>query len=217
MDVFMLRLLRSGRPHNTPIFWGAVIASTAGQAICNSLQFNGLMTFFASRVDPAIGGSYMTLLNTMANLGGTWPASFVMKLLGWMTPDASSSSSESTAASGLLSWFGGDPYECVQTVFSVLGILWVLFLGPVVRGLAALPDNAWRTRLLDDDNNGRAIRGGSAAGAASTKSTKSSKATKPRKRSNAKNRNNPSVVGDDMESGVDVGRWNQAKNDGKIE
>merc|ERR1712161_67012 len=84
LDVFMLRLLKSGQPHDTSMFWGAVIASTAGQAICNSLQFNAQMTFFASRVDPAIGGSYMTLLNTMANLGGTWPASFVMKLLGWL-------------------------------------------------------------------------------------------------------------------------------------
>lgn len=71
LDVFMLRLLKSGQPHDTSMFWGAVIASTAGQAICNSLQFNAQMTFFASRVDPAIGGSYMTLLNTMANLGGS--------------------------------------------------------------------------------------------------------------------------------------------------
>ncbi|MGK3749276.1 MAG: PAT family acetyl-CoA transporter-like MFS transporter 1 [Bacillariaceae sp.] len=71
LDIFMLRLLKSGQPHDTPMFWGAVMASTAGQAICNSLQFNAQMTFFASRVDPAIGGSYMTLLNTMANLGGS--------------------------------------------------------------------------------------------------------------------------------------------------
>ena len=66
LDVLTLRLLKSGQPHDTFLFWGAVIASTAGQAICNSLQFNAQMTFFASRVDPAIGGSYMTLLNTMA-------------------------------------------------------------------------------------------------------------------------------------------------------
>jgi PAT family acetyl-CoA transporter-like MFS transporter 1 len=71
LAIFMLRLLKSGQPHDTPMFWGAVMASTAGQAICNSLQFNAQMTFFASRVDPAIGGSYMTLLNTMANLGGS--------------------------------------------------------------------------------------------------------------------------------------------------
>eukprot|EP00536_Pseudo-nitzschia_multiseries_P006560 jgi/Psemu1/239478/estExt_Genewise1.C_1420008 len=152
LDILMLRILRSGQPHNTPFFWGAVIASTAGQAICNSLQFNAQMTFFASRVDPAIGGSYMTLLNTMANLGGTWPASFVMKLLGWLTPHGASSSAESTT-SGVSSWFGGDPYELVQTIFSVLGVVWILLLGPVVRRLATLPDDSWRTHLLDGDED----------------------------------------------------------------
>ena len=50
LDLFMLRLLKSGQPHDTSLFWGSVIASTAGQAICNSLQFNAQMTFFASRV-----------------------------------------------------------------------------------------------------------------------------------------------------------------------
>jgi hypothetical protein len=36
-----------------------IIASTAAQAIYNSLQFNAQMSiFFASCVDPAFGGSY---------------------------------------------------------------------------------------------------------------------------------------------------------------
>jgi MFS transporter, PAT family, solute carrier family 33 (acetyl-CoA transportor), member 1 len=150
LDIFMLRLLRSGQPHNTWIFWLAVVASTAGQAVCNSLQFNAQMTFFASRVDPAIGGSYMTLLNTMANLGGTWPASSVMWLLGWLTPrTASPGGSGATAPSS----FGGnfDPYTGVQTVFSLLGIAWILALGPKLRQLSVLPDDSWRTHLLDGE------------------------------------------------------------------
>ena len=198
LDVFMLRLLRTGKSHNTSIFWAAVIASTAGQAITSSLQFNAQMTFFASRVDPAIGGSYMTLLNTAANLGGTWPASFVMKLLGWLTPDGSSDSTETSS-----SWFGGDPYELVQTIFTVLGLLWVLFLGPVVRRLAALPDDAWRTHLLDDESNDTGT---------SRTTNRDQKST--RKRQNAK-KIRPAIS--DMESGVDVSRWKQAKSDGKIE
>ena len=32
-----------------------------------------MMAFFASISDPAIGGTYMTLLNTISNLGGNWP------------------------------------------------------------------------------------------------------------------------------------------------
>merc|ERR1740121_2797555 len=66
-------------------FWFFIVMSTSLQSIMNSLQFNAQMTFFAQRVDPAIGGSYMTLLNTFANLGGTWPSSVIMYLLGQFT------------------------------------------------------------------------------------------------------------------------------------
>ena len=200
LDIFMLRLLKSGGSHNTWVFWAAVIASTAGQAITSSMQFNAQMTFFASRVDPAIGGSYMTLLNTMANLGGTWPASFIMKLLGWLTPDGSSSPSDST------SWFGGDPYELVQSIFVVLGLLWIVFLGPVVRRLAALPDDAWRTQISDGNDDNTLATG------KKTSDQDTNSGGGARKRLNAKNRTLSA-----LESGVDVSRWKQAKNDGKIE
>eukprot|EP00531_Pseudo-nitzschia_arenysensis_P020079 CAMPEP_0116150132 /NCGR_PEP_ID=MMETSP0329-20121206/19364_1 /TAXON_ID=697910 /ORGANISM="Pseudo-nitzschia arenysensis, Strain B593" /LENGTH=138 /DNA_ID=CAMNT_0003646585 /DNA_START=516 /DNA_END=930 /DNA_ORIENTATION=+ len=138
----------------------------------------------------------------MANLGGTWPASFVMKLLGWMTPDVSSSSS--SVSSETKSWFGGDPYELVQTVFTVLGLLWVLFLGPKVRKLAALPDDAWRTDLLEDEND-------ETNGTNSGTKNQDRRTGGARKRANAKKK--PSLI-NDMETGMDVRRWRQAKNDG---
>mmetsp|Transcript_15271 Transcript_15271/g.35189 ORF Transcript_15271/g.35189 Transcript_15271/m.35189 type:complete len:684 (-) Transcript_15271:726-2777(-) len=212
LDILMLRILRSGQPHNTPFFWGAVIASTAGQAICNSLQFNAQMTFFASRVDPAIGGSYMTLLNTMANLGGTWPASFVMKLLSWLTPSGGSSSADSADGASSSSWFGGDPYELVQTIFSVLGIVWILALGPVVRRLATLPDDSWRTHLLDDDEDDNKLD--------SRKQNKPEDSTKPSSSSYARKRSvlkksrvsTGSMTVNDMESGgLDVKQWKEGK------
>jgi PAT family acetyl-CoA transporter-like MFS transporter 1 len=67
LDVLLLLTLQRGKPSSTSgliLFWSILILSTACQAIVNSLQFNAQMTFFAHRVDPAIGGSYMTLLNT---------------------------------------------------------------------------------------------------------------------------------------------------------
>ena len=36
------------------------------------------MAFFAKVSDPAIGGTYMTLLNTLSNLGGNWPATLML-------------------------------------------------------------------------------------------------------------------------------------------
>lgn len=42
--------------------------------ICASSMFVASMAFFAKVSDPAVGGTYMTLLNTLCNLGGNWPA-----------------------------------------------------------------------------------------------------------------------------------------------
>lgn len=130
-------------------FWMAVIASTGVQAIVSSLQFNAQMTFFAHRVDPAIGGSYMTLLNTAANLGGTWPASLVMYLVGRFTvpPECSID-----ADSGIETCVGGrDAYVPLQIALSAVGLLWIFFLGRRVQHIADLPDDAWRTHLLDEE------------------------------------------------------------------
>lgn len=150
LDVLMLFALqreRSSSVSGTLLFWAPIVLSTAIQAVVNSLQFNAQMTFFASRVDPAIGGSYMTLLNTAANLGATWPASFVMWMTATLTRDPECIVD---AATGVQACTGGrDPYFVLQAVFSALGVVWIMFLGRRVRQVAELPDDAWRTHLLD--------------------------------------------------------------------
>ena len=154
VDVLMLLMLRRGKPSSTSglvLFWTILVLSTSLQATVNSLQFNGQMTFFAKRVDPAIGGSYMTLLNTAANLGGTWPASFVMWLVGRLTkaPTCSGDAYGAVVCTG-----GRDPFFGLQLVLSALGVAWIALLGGKVGQLAALPDEAWRTHLLDKEDEG---------------------------------------------------------------
>ena len=46
---------------------------------------------------------------------------------------------------------GRDPFFVLQLIFSVLGCLWILVLGKRVRILQALPDDAWRTHILDEE------------------------------------------------------------------
>lgn len=41
--------------------------------------------FFARVSDVAIGGTYLTLLNTFSNFGGTWPKIFVLQLVDMYT------------------------------------------------------------------------------------------------------------------------------------
>lgn len=44
---------------------------------CFSLS---MVAFFAQISDPKIGGTYMTLLNTLFNLGGKWPSTLVLSV-----------------------------------------------------------------------------------------------------------------------------------------
>jgi len=152
-DVAMLLAVRYLRDNHDissqMLFWAAVIGSTGLQAIVHSLQFNAQMTFFAHRVDPAIGGSYMTLLNTAANLGGTWPSSFVMLLVGQLTVPPDCVLDEATGKE--ICTGGRDAYFPLQALLSILGCLWIWTMGPRVRKLAALPDDSWRTHINDDD------------------------------------------------------------------
>jgi MFS transporter, PAT family, solute carrier family 33 (acetyl-CoA transportor), member 1 len=154
LDVCMLLAIRAFN-HNTDfnsrlIFWSLVISSTAMFSIVDSMQFNAQMTFFAHRVDPTIGGSYMTLLNTAANLGGTWPASIVMFLVGQLSVPPSCE----TGSNGEMVCTGGrEAYFPMQMIFSILGCLWVYFMGKKVMYLSALPDDAWRTHIDEEDKD----------------------------------------------------------------
>ena len=146
LNLLMLQSIKHGMNGSMGL-WSLIIVSTALQAMMNSLQFNAQMMFFASRVDPAIGGSYMTLLNTVNNLGGTWPASFVLSLMSLLGKDGDCS----VGPDGVETCVGGrDPYVLLQVILSSLGVLWLFLLGGRVRQIAELPDDAWRTHILDN-------------------------------------------------------------------
>lgn len=53
--------------------------------VCLYCMFVAVMAFFAKISDPAVGGTYMTLLNTICNLGGNWPTSIVLWLVDVLT------------------------------------------------------------------------------------------------------------------------------------
>mmetsp|Transcript_17563 Transcript_17563/g.36735 ORF Transcript_17563/g.36735 Transcript_17563/m.36735 type:complete len:367 (+) Transcript_17563:2-1102(+) len=170
IDVLMLLTVRSYKNNDGIVmgtlnsalsqilFWGLLILSTACQTIVQSLQFNAQMTFFASRVDPAIGGSYMTLLNTFANLGGTWPSSAVMYLVGQLTvpPKCDAILGEDGETVREVCIGGRDAYFPLQLGLSILGCLWVMVMKKRVQYIADLPDDAWRTHIgeVEEDENG---------------------------------------------------------------
>ena len=48
-------------------------------------MYVAVMAFFARVSDPAVGGTYMTLLNTLSNLGGNWPSTLALWMVDSLT------------------------------------------------------------------------------------------------------------------------------------
>merc|ERR1712050_817259 len=62
-------------------FYSVVMVVGAAGAVVSELIFVAQMAFFARVSDPALGGTYMTLLNTLGNLGGKWPPTVAFYLV----------------------------------------------------------------------------------------------------------------------------------------
>ena len=69
-----------------PIYYYAlVVLFFAIHQVTLYSMFVSVMAFFAKVSDPAVGGTYMTLLMTLQNLGGMWCNSFVLWFVDQVT------------------------------------------------------------------------------------------------------------------------------------
>ncbi|KAJ8291771.1 putative membrane protein [Rhodotorula toruloides] len=145
-----------------------VVACTVGSSFSSTVQFVGISAFHTQIADPLIGGTYMTLLNTVSNLGGTWPKFFVLKGIDAFSVavchvkdeglDVIVSSRECVSDHGKAACaeLGGtclterDGYYWVSTLCILAGVaILVSFVQPVARKLQALPPAAWRVKKAD--------------------------------------------------------------------
>lgn len=119
--------------------------------------FVALMAFHAAISDPAIGGTYMTLLNTITNLGSNWPSTLSLWLVDRLTVQTCSevctkkafdmnlnittSAPEVTCKTDCVTTLDGYYIECAICV--VLGFIWLQWGNNKLRRLQSLPPAAW--------------------------------------------------------------------------
>ncbi|KAM0541870.1 hypothetical protein ACHAPJ_013060 [Fusarium lateritium] len=145
-----------------------VIAEHLFSTFTNTIMFVAVSAFHARVSDPVIGGTYMTLLATVCNLGGTFPRYFVLQLVDSFTVATChpGKSDASTAKGSLITEAfscavqsekerceaGGGTCEMVHDGYYTVNILCVLFgaatffwyIKPKVLHLQGLPLRAWR-------------------------------------------------------------------------
>ncbi|KAJ2723305.1 hypothetical protein GGI07_002733 [Coemansia sp. Benny D115] len=136
-----------------------IITKVAG-SMASTVQFVGVSAFITQIADPIIGGTYMTLLNTLSNFGGTWPVFFIMRAVDYFTsatcvfPSDSPNASYSCAIQedrNRCSKEGGscnvqwDGYYVMSTVCILFSLtLYYSFIRPTVIKLERLPAHIWR-------------------------------------------------------------------------
>ncbi|RKU45394.1 hypothetical protein DL546_004521 [Coniochaeta pulveracea] len=140
-----------------------VIAEHIFSTFTNTVMFVAVSAFHARIADPVIGGTYMTLLATVCNLGGTFPRYFVLRMVDAFTSATcrpGEKSLETTPFSCAIQadkercLLGGgtcevtrDGYYFVNILCVIFGLVtFVMYIRPKVLQLQALPLRAWRLK-----------------------------------------------------------------------
>ncbi|OKL62813.1 hypothetical protein UA08_01870 [Talaromyces atroroseus] len=146
------------------------IAEHVLSTFMNTVMFVAISAFHARISDPAIGGTYMTLLATVSNLGGTFPKFFILKMVDMFTsatcippttpPDASQLTGDLVTSAfscaleadkGRCQAGGGqcvvehDGYYITNLLCVLIGaVTFYVYIRPTALKLQALPLRAWR-------------------------------------------------------------------------
>ena len=136
-------------------------------------MFVAISAFHARIADPTIGGTYMTLLATVSNLGGTFPRYFVLKFVDMFTsatciPPTTAELAKLTLAAGItpvttafscaleadkhkcingggVCHMSRDGYYITNALFVIVGaITFWMYIEKKALALQALPLRAWR-------------------------------------------------------------------------
>ncbi|XP_062860379.1 acetyl-coenzyme A transporter 1 [Trichomycterus rosablanca] len=141
-----------------PVYYYAVVLlSYAVHQVALYSMFVACMAFHAKVSDPVIGGTYMTLLNTMTNLGGDWPSTLALWLVDPLTSKRCDGAPTQTCGSaeeaGLCMKEGGvcvtvlDGYYVESLVCVLIGFGWWIFYGKRMKRLQEESPSAWHCRI----------------------------------------------------------------------
>jgi PAT family acetyl-CoA transporter-like MFS transporter 1 len=117
-----------------------------------------MMAFNAQISDPKIGGTYMTLLNTLNNLGGNWPVTLFLSITDYFNKKNciakgtqtilgtcnSKHEEELCKAGGDVCEYVIDGYYISVAVCTVIGLLWYRIFYSRVQYFQKIPRNEWK-------------------------------------------------------------------------
>jgi len=120
--------------------------------------FLSMMAFNAQVSDPKIGGTYMTLLNTLNNLGGNWPLTLFLSITDLFTRKNciaqgtdtilgtcnSKHDEELCSSSGDVCEIAIDGYYISVGICTVVGLIWYKIFYSKIQYFQRIPREEWR-------------------------------------------------------------------------
>ncbi|KAK6966236.1 acetyl-coenzyme A transporter 1 [Biomphalaria glabrata] len=133
-------------------FYVVILSFYALHQVAVYSMFVAQMAFHAKISDPVIGGTYMTLLNTVANLGGNWPSTLTLWVVDHVTWKTCSSGLSCNSEdmkkeclnAGNTCTTSLDGYYVLCLVCSVIGLLFLKSRSSSLRHLGELGEKSWR-------------------------------------------------------------------------
>lgn len=129
----------AGQANVSTLYFLLILLMTMLSSLASTLMFVTMGAFFSVISDPTIGGTYMTLLNTMANLGGMLPKLLVMAAVDWFTVRSCPPGTHGNSCTLVQ-----DGFYIVNTVCIALGA-WLMhsLIVPTVNRLESLVPQHW--------------------------------------------------------------------------
>jgi len=118
-------------------FFGFLLFVSVSHEIADKVIFTAFMAFFAKVSDPTIGGTYMTFLNTLANLGYRWANSTAIWGVGAL---------DGVGITG--SGGGADGYTILTIGAVAYGVAWIFLMYPSLRRLEGTPVADWEVARI---------------------------------------------------------------------
>lgn len=127
--------------------------------VCVYSMYVSIMAFFAKVSDSSVGGTYMTLLNTVTNLGGNWPSMLALYFVDPLTwkecqggQDNEGNSCRTEAEKESCMQNGGkcvtqiDGYYIETVLCTVIGFLWLFWGMKKIKYIQSLGEGAWKLK-----------------------------------------------------------------------
>ncbi|XP_050525715.1 acetyl-coenzyme A transporter 1-like isoform X2 [Daktulosphaira vitifoliae] len=115
-----------------------------------------MLAFFSRISDPLIGGTYMTLLNTVSNLGTSWTTTLSLSVVEWLTFKSCTSNLKNNCSSnnhieeckldGQSCTIFLDGYYLEIAICLVLGTMWYVYYNKKLRNLQKKSEDHWTVK-----------------------------------------------------------------------